>query len=110
MESPFASWMERLRFEDPSRAIPDEKSDDAELIAKTGDKHEDRFLQSLRDQGRDIASVPKDDFKMELGLIRQAITGIGDDQKYLCNGPIELFQVVAATANELLILHFNGRN
>lgn len=65
--------MERLRFENPSRAIPDEKSEDAELIAKTGDKHEDRFLQSLRDQGRDIASVPKDDFEMALGLTRQAI-------------------------------------
>jgi uncharacterized protein len=29
IESPFASWMEHLRLEDPTRAIPDEKSDDA---------------------------------------------------------------------------------
>ena len=73
MESPFASWMERLRLEDPARAIPDEKSDDADLIAKTGDKHEARFLQSLVDGGRDIASIPKSDIQQALELTRQAI-------------------------------------
>ncbi len=73
MESPFASWMERLRLEDPARAIPDKKSDDVELIAKTGDKHEARFLQSLVDAGRDIVSIPKSDFQQALDLTRQAI-------------------------------------
>jgi predicted RecB family nuclease len=73
MESPFASWMERLRLEDPSRAIPDEKGDDAELIAKSGDKHEERFLQKLLSEGRDIASIPKDDFEKAVALTRQAI-------------------------------------
>ncbi|MCF7674245.1 MAG: TM0106 family RecB-like putative nuclease [Akkermansiaceae bacterium] len=73
MESPFASWMERLRFEDPARAVPDENSEDAELIARTGDKHEERFLQNLRDEGRDIASIPKDHFDTALDLTRQAI-------------------------------------
>lgn len=73
MESPFASWMERLRLEDPTRAIPDEKTDDAELIAKTGDKHEERFLQSLRDEGKDIAFIPKDDFGKALEMTRNSI-------------------------------------
>ncbi len=73
MESPFASWMERLRLENPAKAIPDEKSEDAELIAKTGDKHEERFLQQMRNQGRDIASIPKENFSEALELTRQAI-------------------------------------
>ena len=73
MESPFASWMERLRLEDPTRATPDETSDDAELIAKTGDQHEERFLQSLRDSGRDIVAIPKSDFQQASDLTRQAI-------------------------------------
>ena len=73
MESPFASWMERLRLEDPTRAIPDAPSDDAALIAKTGDKHEARFLQSLMDDGRDIASIPKSNFQLALDLTKTVI-------------------------------------
>ena len=73
MESPFASWMERLRLEDPSKAIRDPQSDDAKLIAETGDKHEEQFLQQLHREGKDIASIPKDAFESALELTREAI-------------------------------------
>ena len=73
MESPFASWMERLHLEDPTRAVPDEKSDEDALIAKTGDQHEEHFLQHLRDEGRDIYSVSKSNFTEAVGQTRQAI-------------------------------------
>jgi predicted RecB family nuclease len=73
MESPFASWMQRLHLEAPEKTVPDDQSDDAALIAKTGDKHEEKFLQSLQDEGRDIASIPKSDPEKALELTRQAI-------------------------------------
>lgn len=87
MESPFASWMERLRLEDPSRAVPDAQTEDAALIAKTGDKHEERFLAQLRDEGRDIASIPKDDFGKALELTRQAIA---DGREVIYQGALEM--------------------
>ena len=87
MESPFASWMERLRLEDPTRAIPDVKSDDAELIAKTGDKHEERFLKYLQDEGRDIASIPKDDFQQAHDETRQAIV---DGREVIYQGALSM--------------------
>lgn len=71
MESPFASWMERLHLEEPTRAIPDEKTDDAELIAKTCDQHEERFLRSPSDEGSDIA-LPNLLLRNPMNLIRKA--------------------------------------
>ena len=74
MESPFASWMQRLHLEAPDKAVPDAQSEDAELIAKTGDKHEEKFLQTLRSEGRAITSIPKNDTAKALELTQEAIT------------------------------------
>lgn len=107
MESPFGSWMERLRLADPSRAIPDEKSDAAELIAKIGVKHEAKFLDSLRGEGRDIASIPKDHFEQALDLTRQAIQEVGFTVFFYCQGGehesigIPAAEHLAAGADEL---------
>jgi uncharacterized protein len=39
MESPFATWMERLHLEFPSKCQPDEETEEQKLVAKTGDQH-----------------------------------------------------------------------
>lgn len=103
MESPFASWMERLRLEDPTRAIPDVKSDDAELIAKTGDKHEERFLKYLQDEGRDIASIPKDDFQQAYDETRQAIV---DGREVIYQGALSMDRFAGFT--DFIVLGEDG--
>ena len=60
MESPFASWMERLRLDRPDDVIRDEPSEELKLIAKTGNAHEAAYLQWLKNQGRDVCEVPRD--------------------------------------------------
>ena len=40
MESPFASWMDRLYKEHPDRVTPDEDSAEMKLVAEAGNKHE----------------------------------------------------------------------
>lgn len=72
-ESPYASWMQRLHLEDPSKALPDDETEDAILIARTGDKHEERFLNHLREQGREIVSIPKENLSEAVALTLQAI-------------------------------------
>ena len=73
MESPFASWMQLYYLLDPTFATPDPLTEDAKLIAKTGDQHEARFLQKLIDEGRDIVSIPKSNMDAALVETRQAI-------------------------------------
>lgn len=65
MESPFASWMERLYLEDKNAATPDAKTDEATLVAATGDKHEADFLASLKAQGKKIVEIDKKDPEAE---------------------------------------------
>lgn len=73
MESPFASWMERLHLESPGTIEPDAVSEDMELIAKTGDQHEARFLGKLQAEGRDMILVEKKDSTEAQRITREAI-------------------------------------
>jgi len=59
MESPFVSWMDRLRLEEPDKYKPDEESEEKKLIARTGDLHEARFLEHLKKDGADVCEIEK---------------------------------------------------
>lgn len=48
LESPFASWMERLHVEFPDSVTPDEDSEELKLIANEGTRHEERLLLGIR--------------------------------------------------------------
>ena len=57
LESPFASWMERLRLKRPAQVTPDEDSEELKLIAAEGFRHEKRFLASLQSEGRTVTKI-----------------------------------------------------
>jgi uncharacterized protein len=61
MESPYASWMNRLHLELPGQLTPDEDSAEKQLMAQTGNKHEQNFLQQIWKEGRDVCEIAKDD-------------------------------------------------
>ncbi|WP_447978478.1 TM0106 family RecB-like putative nuclease [Candidatus Nitrospira bockiana] len=46
--SPFASWMDRYYLENPEAVTPDEETDDEQLIAQTGQDHEQAILAELK--------------------------------------------------------------
>ncbi len=39
LDSPYASWMERLHLEFPDRVQPDDETAEQKLVATTGEKH-----------------------------------------------------------------------
>lgn len=61
MESPFAIWMERYRVEHPGKLKPDPETEETKLIAETGNRHEAKFLETLRAAGRDICEIERKD-------------------------------------------------
>ena len=64
-ESRFASWMDRLRREDPSAATPDSPPADLALAAALGEAHERAYLDSLVAGGRDVWTPPEGDDPFE---------------------------------------------
>ncbi|MGE9289787.1 MAG: TM0106 family RecB-like putative nuclease, partial [Puniceicoccales bacterium] len=61
LESPFATWMERARLEDRQRFIPDEDSEEQKLVQQKGYAHEEKFLQKLKDDGREVVCIEEND-------------------------------------------------
>jgi uncharacterized protein len=59
MESPFATFMDRLRLEFPDRAVPDEEGEQGKLVMAKGLEHEERFLESLEAAGRDVCLIER---------------------------------------------------
>ena len=59
MESPFSSWMDRYHLEFPGQLVPDEDSSEQKLVQETGARHEKRFLESLKEAGRDIVEIDR---------------------------------------------------
>ena len=57
MQSPFASFMSRLRLEFPDRAVPDEADEQGELVMRKGIEHEQSYLDSLEAAGRDVCRI-----------------------------------------------------
>ena len=82
MESPFASWMERLHLEDQERAIPDKPSDELTLIANTGNQREKAYLKQLKESGRDVCEILRNrqahDLTLETISSRREIIFQGD--------------------------------
>src|SRR5438874_1985768 len=60
LDSPYASWMERLHLEFPDRMQPDDETDEQKLVANTGDKHEATYLQHLESSGKKVFRVPRE--------------------------------------------------
>lgn len=76
LEGDFASWMDRLYLEQRTGALdclkidtnslpqvlrPDEEDEQAQLLARKGQEHEQKFLEELRRQGFQIAVIEQDD-------------------------------------------------
>lgn len=59
MDSPFASFMDRLHLDFPERAVPDEADEHSTLIMRKGLEHEAAFLESLVAEGRDICRIDR---------------------------------------------------
>jgi len=60
LESPFSSWMDRYHLDHPGTLVPDERSEDAELIIKTGEAHEQAILEQFRGSIDDLCEISRD--------------------------------------------------
>ena len=87
--SPFASWMDRYHLENPDAITPDEVTEDAKLIAQTGEEHEQAVLRELKSSPGQVIEIPTHDFAVaraqtlaaihtKAGVIYQA--ALGNDQ------------------------------
>lgn len=61
LSSPFASWMDRYRLENPDAIMPDAATEDQKLIAQTGDEHERTVLEELKLSVPALIEIPKND-------------------------------------------------
>jgi predicted RecB family nuclease len=86
--SPFASWMDRYHLENPGAITPDEVTEEAKLIAQTGEAHEQAVLSELRASAVQVIEIPTHDFAVartqtvaaiqaKAGAIYQAALGNG---------------------------------
>ncbi len=73
LSSPFASWMDRLHLEQPGLVTPDKDSDDAKLVAETGNEHERTVLAQLRSSVPGLVEIPKSDLAVGRGRTLSAI-------------------------------------
>jgi uncharacterized protein len=73
MESPFASWMERLFREHPDRVTPDKDSAEKKLIADSGNQHELNYLDQIKEAGRDVCEISKADVNRARQETRDAL-------------------------------------
>lgn len=87
MESPFASWMDRYNVEFPKQLVPDVDSEEQKLIKVTGDQHEQRFLEGLKAEGREILEID-----------RQGNDPVGASLAALQAGPPVIYQACLALA------------
>jgi len=74
LDSPYASWMERLHLEFPDRLQPDEETAEQRLVANTGEKHETNYLQHLERSGKEVFRVPRGDTAEARRITLEAIT------------------------------------
>ena len=57
MESPSACWMDRFDLECPDQESPNAVMEDGKLIANYGINHEEQYLKSLVDSGKDVCRI-----------------------------------------------------
>ena len=73
LKSPFASWMDRYYLENSGAVTPDEETEDAKLIAETGNQHECAVLNEFRSSTPKLVEVIKADFDTARVETRSAI-------------------------------------
>jgi len=61
LASPFASWMDRYFLENPGAVTPDAETEDAKLIAETGNKHEQTVLEEWKLSAATVIEIQKYD-------------------------------------------------
>jgi uncharacterized protein len=61
LSSPFASWMDRYHLENRSLVTPDLATEEARLIAKSGDDHERIILGELKASPQALIEISKSD-------------------------------------------------
>lgn len=57
LKSPFSSWMDRYSKEYPGKLIADELSDDAQLVIRAGNEHEQFVLEEFRNSGKTLIEL-----------------------------------------------------
>jgi uncharacterized protein len=62
LASPFASWMDRYHLDNPGAIAPDADTEEAQLIAQTGEEHEQAVLSELRSSTIPVIEIPTHDF------------------------------------------------
>src|SRR5690606_4610139 len=81
LKSPFSSWMDRYSKEYPGKLIADELSDDAQLVIRAGNEHEQFVLEEFRnsgktlielEQGGDDEAATREAFRSRADIIYQA--------------------------------------
>ena len=74
LASPFASWMDRYYLENPSSVSADEETEDAKLIAQTGNQHEQMVLAELKSATPRLVEIPKINFAAAQTMTLSAIS------------------------------------
>lgn len=57
LQSPFSSWMGRYNIEYPGKFTPGKLSEDAELVIKAGNEHEQIVLEEFRNSGKTLIEL-----------------------------------------------------
>ncbi|MGD9851062.1 MAG: TM0106 family RecB-like putative nuclease [Nitrospirales bacterium] len=74
LASPFASWMDRYNLENPGALTPDEETEDEQLIAQTGNQHEQAVLAEFKSSAANLLEVPKTDLAVARTTTLSAIS------------------------------------
>jgi uncharacterized protein len=104
LASPFASWMDRFYLEDPSAVTPDEPTDDAQLVAQTGDRHERTVLEEFRSSAVPVVEISRDDFSLAR---RETVTALAAKAPVIYQAALEVGPFYGFT--DFLLLDASGR-
>ena len=63
LASPFASWLDRYYLENPGAITPDEETEEAKLLSRTGDEHEKSILTGYKTSNGGLVEIAKDHFE-----------------------------------------------
>lgn len=79
MQSPFASYMERKRLDDPSiNDLMDEEDTVLKSLQEKGYKHEDEFLEELKNEFENVVTIDRASPEIMLAKTREAMAAGAD--------------------------------
>ena len=61
LENECVTWLDRFAIECPGELMADEAGEEDELIRRTGDEHEQRYLRNLVNGGSDVLVIDRND-------------------------------------------------